>query len=106
MINITGSENTPLDEIEEAIALVHDEADEEANIIFGTVYSESTEAEVKITVIATGFEHSIASNKIHEEKLVDTKAAQNYIMRPATKPSELGKEEDLDIPTFIRRQAD
>lgn len=115
LINITGSENTPLNEIEEAIALVHDEAHEDAEIIFGTVYNESFGDDVKITVIATGFEKEGAiQNPIIEN--VDTKAVgHNYgVVRPATpqpiqnplKTDEDKKEEDLDVPTFIRRQAD
>ncbi len=116
LINITGSENTPLNEIEEAIALVHNEADENANIIFGTVYNEQIESEVKITVIATGFEHQIASNNISEETVAEARAvAQTYGTRqasaPATAPNaapsdEDSEEEDLEVPTFIRRQAD
>jgi cell division protein FtsZ len=52
LINITGSKNMPLDEIEEAISLIHEEAHEDANIIFGTVFDEEMKEGVKITVIA------------------------------------------------------
>lgn len=111
LINITGSENTPLNEIEEAIALVHDEADEQANIIFGTVYNESIEGEVKITVIATGFEHNIASNEIREETATQADTAVSGFgvgsaAKPAEAMQETEEEEDLEVPTFIRKQAD
>lgn len=117
LINITGSENTPLNEIEDAIALVHDEADEDANIIFGTVYSDSKEEEVKITVIATGFEHQVATNYAtpvnRTESNVfgkDLGVAQSSadVQTAANGVDDAGqqKPEDLDVPTFIRRQAD
>ncbi len=110
LINITGSENTPLNEIEEAIALVHDEAHEDANIIFGTVYSGGNEDEVKITVIATGFENQVAIIENPNQDKVDTQAVgQNFQVRPNVQNTVNQNEatkEDLDVPTFIRRQAD
>ena len=107
LINITGSENTPLNEIEDAIALVHDEADEDANIIFGTVYNEGVEGEVKVTVIATGFENNIATNELSGETRTEARAAaQTYGDRTPAEPQGVKKEEDLEVPTFIRRQAD
>ena len=107
LINITGSENTPLNEIEEAIALVHDEADEDANIIFGTVYNEGIENEVKITVIATGFEHEIASNELVVEPHIEARAiANSFSVSPVGNRTDVAEKEDLDVPTFIRRQAD
>lgn len=107
LINITGSENTPLNEIEEAIALVHDEADDDANIIFGTVYDENAEGEVKITVIATGFDHQVATNELVSGDSADTRAVgQSFGVRTTVEAAEIEKSEDLDVPTFIRRQAD
>lgn len=107
LINITGSENMPLNEIEDAIALVHDEADEDANIIFGTVYHESEEDEVKITVIATGFEHSVRSRELQPPLKSEVRAVgQSFPPNSGLKPKEEPRKEDLDVPTFIRRQAD
>ena len=107
LINITGSENTPLNEIEDAIALVHDEAHEDANIIFGTVYKESDQNEVRITVIATGFEHSVRSIEIPSGINKEVRAVgQTLSTHPGLKPKEAVPKEDLEVPTFIRRQAD
>ncbi|MCO6510811.1 MAG: cell division protein FtsZ [Aridibacter famidurans] len=107
LINITGSENMPLNEIEQAIALVHDEAHEEANIIFGTVYSEDDNDEVKITVIATGFEHSVKSVELPSPVKTEVRAVgQTFQPQPGLKPKDEPVKEDLDVPTFIRRQAD
>lgn len=55
LINITGSSNLKLSEVNEASTLIQDAADEDANIIFGAVLDESMGDELKITVIATGF---------------------------------------------------
>ena len=56
LINITGGEDMSIIEINEAASLVMQAADQEANIIFGAGIDESLEDEVRITVIATGFE--------------------------------------------------
>lgn len=55
LINITGSSQLKLNEVNEASSLIQEAAHEEANIIFGAVLDESMGEEVKLTVIATGF---------------------------------------------------
>jgi cell division protein FtsZ len=57
LINITGGRDMTLQEVNEALTLVHDAADPEAEIIFGSLIDESVRDEVKITIIATGFVH-------------------------------------------------
>ncbi len=105
LINITGSENMPLDEIEQAIDLIHQESDADANIIFGTVFDESMKDNVKITVIATGFDNH------HEEALppqasLAASTADVYTPVYQTPVKSLNEKEDINVPTFIRRQAD
>ena len=55
LINITGSSNLKLSEVNEASTIIQNAAHEDANIIFGAVQDESMGEDVKITVIATGF---------------------------------------------------
>jgi cell division protein FtsZ len=55
LINITGSSNLKLSEVNEASSIIQDAAHEDANIIFGAVLDEAMGDDVKITVIATGF---------------------------------------------------
>ncbi|MBX5483603.1 MAG: cell division protein FtsZ [Myxococcaceae bacterium] len=55
LINITGGRDMTLQEVNEALTLVHDAADPEAEIIFGSLIDDSIKDEVKITIIATGF---------------------------------------------------
>ena len=56
LINITGSEDMDLDDVETAANLVQEAAHPEANIIFGASFDEALEDEIRVTVIATGFE--------------------------------------------------
>jgi len=57
LINITGGRDMTLQEVNEALTLVHDAADPEAEIIFGSLIDDGVRDEVKITIIATGFQH-------------------------------------------------
>ena len=56
LLNITGPEDLGLFEVNEAAQLVQAEADDNANIIFGSVVDQSMRDEIRVTVIATGFE--------------------------------------------------
>ncbi len=107
LINITGSKNMPLDEIEAAISLIHQEADEDANIIFGTVFDEDMQDDVKIIVIATGFDNykQIATSLSPFAETAQA-AAGGATMPPTYNPLDVKKDEDINVPTFIRRQAD
>ncbi|MCY1080873.1 cell division protein FtsZ [Archangium lansingense] len=55
LINITGGREMTLQEVNEALTLVHDAADPDAEIIFGSLIDDNIRDEVKITIIATGF---------------------------------------------------
>lgn len=56
LINITGGSDMTLFEVNEAASIIQDAADDEANIIFGTVIDPGMKDEMKVTVIATGFD--------------------------------------------------
>ena len=56
LINVTGSVDIGLEEVETAANLVQDAAHPDANIIFGATFDESLEDELRVTVIATGFD--------------------------------------------------
>jgi len=87
LINITGGHDLLLHEVSEASGIIHDAADAEANIIFGAVLDETMKDEVKITVIATGFDRRAESHNV---------AAAATVARAAPVP-------DLEIPAFLRR---
>ena len=66
IINITGNESLTMHEANEAVTLIMEAADEEAEIIFGNIIDDSLEDEIKITVIATGL-----GGSNHEQELQD-----------------------------------
>ena len=56
LVNVTGSSELTLDDVETAAGIVQENANPEANIIFGATYADGFEDEMRVTVIATGFE--------------------------------------------------
>jgi cell division protein FtsZ len=111
LINITCSENMPLDEIEESIALVYDEADDNADIIFGTVIDREMQDEVRITVIATGFDNSLPAAIPMPELHAGANAVAAAANGTTGGPSGMGTvpahdTPDMDVPTFIRKRMD
>ncbi len=108
LINITGGNDLRLFEVNEASTMIREAADENANIIFGAVIDESLQDEMKITVIATGFDREAMSGVITES--FNTNATPRYqtrngddLPRQSANPS---RSDDLDVPTFIRKKAD
>lgn len=107
LVNITGGADLTLREVDEAMNVIHDSADPDANIIFGTVQDERLQNEMKITVIATGFEHHKAEKvqPIRPTAIPGGAVTNNsQPVRPSSPPPM--REEDFDVPTFIRRKAD
>ena len=94
LLNISGSANLSLFEINEAAEIISDAADPDANIIFGSVIDESLGDSVQVTVVATGFN---SSTKNVPEFGKTTTAA-----RPATNTS-APTSGIPDIPVFMKR---
>jgi cell division protein FtsZ len=86
LINVTGGHDLTLNEVNDAASLIQEAADSEANIIFGAVIDEDMKDEIKMTVIATGFD----------------KTKKKEVPHPAAMPVALG--DFTDIPTHIRNQ--
>ena len=61
LINITGSEDMDLEDVETAANLVQEAAHPDANIIFGASFDANLQDEIRVTVIATGFEEGAAA---------------------------------------------
>ena len=59
LVNVTGSAELTLDDVETAAGIVQEAANPEANIIFGATWNDSFEDEMRVTVIATGFEQKV-----------------------------------------------
>ena len=73
LVNVTGSSELTLDDVETAASIVQEAANPEANIIFGATWDEAFEDEMRVTVIATGFEQKA---EVAETTAADTKAAR------------------------------
>ena len=107
LVNITGGLDLTLHEVSEAMDIIHAAADPDANIIFGTVNDERMQNEMKITVIATGFETSV--DKIKSLPLrahAGAASGSSTVRSKPLKPLLTRNEEDLEIPPFLRKQAD
>ena len=104
LINVTGGENMPLGEIEDAIGMIEGEADDNADIIWGNVIKGGMDDEIKVTVIATGFDSAV-QQMVPRPRAMEAQAVANG--GPMHFPAQDGAtDEDINVPTFIRRQAD
>ena len=128
LINITGGEDMTLHEISEAANIIQEAADPDANIIFGTVIERGRTGAVKVTVIATGFEHEQERVAVvpahtpampmddHTPPVEAEPAAQRYLRGEGSLEFETADEgflpnfskmkDDLDVPAFLRKQMD
>ncbi|MFA6941225.1 MAG: cell division protein FtsZ [Clostridiaceae bacterium] len=102
LLNVTGGADLGLFEITEAAEIVQQAADPDANIIFGAVIDENLKDELRITVIATGFDSDIKPATAFKENTFKNKDIEI--------PAEVQKEKkpddgiDLEIPAFLRRK--
>ncbi|HEV2359307.1 MAG TPA: cell division protein FtsZ [bacterium] len=109
LMNITGGLDLGLHEVNEAAAVVQKAADPEANIIFGAVIDERLDGEVRITVIATGFEarreeiESVAEPAAVRAASSGGDPGSRGAGRPGREGGRLGLD-DLDIPAFLRKR--
>jgi cell division protein FtsZ len=121
LLNITGGPDMSLYEVNEASSLIQEEADDDANIIFGTVIDQNMHDEIRITVIATGFDDIMKK----KESLGNVTHLGGYRREDLATPTFMRREKtnnhaniaamginsetdnmDIQIPTFLRRQAD
>jgi cell division protein FtsZ len=100
LLNITGGSDLGIFEVNEAADLIRSAVDKDANIIFGAGIDESLKDELKITVIATGFDIGSFTNNIPETKNVNGRKEESIDQVAVTKDTE----DELDIPIFLRRR--
>ena len=120
LFNITGSSDLSMYEIDEAAKAITEAADPAANIIFGAMVDEVMSSEVKITVIATGFDQGLRKTKDKEQEsrpvlglgglspLTSEQNEDNFEEPvPAAVPGLSSDSEgatDMEVPAFIRRK--
>jgi cell division protein FtsZ len=111
LINITGSHTMTLHAVSEATRIVQESADAEANIIFGSVFDDSMEDSIKITVIATGFDLPVRPFEASPDRRRRSVFPFDRIVerRPAVArdvSATPGSEESFEVPAFLRRKAE
>jgi cell division protein FtsZ len=110
LINITGGPDLTLFEVNAASSIIRESADDDANIIFGAVIDENLRDEMRITVIATGFERDSLAVASVASTTTMPGTQPRFTARPADdlpRPMMSGaRADDLDVPTFIRKKAD
>jgi cell division protein FtsZ len=110
LFNVTGGPDLTLFEVNQAAAIIKETAHPDVNLIFGAVIDPNMGDEIRVTVIATGFERTGMPRNIMERSRPRTESAP---VQQQTEPSATSAEEfvprsinteDLDIPTFLRNR--
>ena len=91
LVSITASEDIQLDEIDIASQMIYEEADPEANIIWGAAFDPSLHDEMRVTIIATGFDANGKENAIRPAATVEKATIEEapVIVEQTTAPSTL-----------------
>jgi len=92
MFNITGSSSLTLFEVNAAAEVIKQAVDPNANVIFGVAFDNNMDNEIRLTLIATGFETEFGMNSAAREKEI-TKVLKGL------------KSEELDTPSFLRQRS-
>ena len=93
LVSITASEDIQLDEIETASHMIYEEAHPDANIIWGAAFDPSLEDEMRVTIIATGFDHV----KSNTAKSPDDKT-EIFSSTPSVNGEELARKIEVEEP--------
>src|SRR5271157_655400 len=125
LFNVTGGPNMTLFEVNQAAAIIRETAHPDVNLIFGAVIDPDMGDEIRVTVIATGFERSGVPRRALERLTTRTEKPSSlptHFIRssesvsvgaefkpkseskPASSPSPAINSDDLDIPTFLRNR--
>ncbi|MCC6499174.1 MAG: cell division protein FtsZ [Anaerolineales bacterium] len=120
LFNVTGGPNMTLFEVNQAAAIIRETAHPDVNMIFGAVIDPNMGDEIRVTVIATGFERNAMPRRALERNTRENKRTQaDVFSRPLeavsvhadVQPGEAKSaplppvnKDDLDIPTFLRNR--
>lgn len=96
LFNVTGGNDLSMFEVDEAARIITEAADPDATIIFGAVVNDSYTGEIKVTVIATGFDEA------RREKPSFFQREHGSLQTQSAAPKSM--ESELDIPAFIRKK--
>jgi cell division protein FtsZ len=107
LINITGGSTLTLHEVNDASSLIHSSAHNDAHIIFGAVIDPNIDNEIMVTVIATGFDDRIPSAEdidTESEGATEREGKEAAVEEKVKDVDSDDQGNDLDIPTFLRKQ--
>ncbi len=111
LFNITGGTDLTMTEVDEAAKIISAAADPDANIIFGATIDESMHDQIKIAVIATGFDHTRQTLKEFVKPIINNAAPKQELADdgqqapdPQETPQEDNSDEAWDIPAFLRQR--
>ena len=102
LLNITGGRDLGLFEVNEAAEIISSAADANANVIFGAVIDDSLEDEVRVTVIATGFDHRAASPYTARDSVRSSRQDRDVTLDRTQRSSLEISDDEIDIPEFLR----
>jgi cell division protein FtsZ len=102
LLNITGGRDLGLFEVNEAAEIIQTASAAESNIIFGAVIDEGMGDEVKVTVIATGFDHGRPTPRSTRETLRDAPRSREVTLDREQRSALEISDDDIDIPAFLR----
>jgi cell division protein FtsZ len=105
LLNITGGHDLGLFEVNEAAEVVNAASDKDSNIIFGAVIDDSMGDDVRVTVIATGFDHrgaGIARTSSAREEARRTRRDRDVTLDDRQRSSLEISDDEIDIPSFLR----
>lgn len=101
LFNIIGGPDLTMSEVDEAAKLIAAAADPDANIIFGATIDESMHDQIKLTVIATGFDHT--KQRLKEFVVPEKKTQEEQQSLQQVQQEEAG-EDIFEIPAFLRQR--
>jgi cell division protein FtsZ len=105
VINITGGYDLTLHEVNAAADSIYEVVDEDANIIFGAVIDDTMEGEVRITVIATGFDGETQELDLEEPQVESNNVFQGIPAASQPDRNRLNKDSGrIEIPDFLKRK--
>ena len=101
LLNISGPNDLGLFEVNEAAEVIHGVAHPDANIIFGTVVDDEMENDVRVTVIAAGFDRWDGDRPASRSHAAGTTAGVSS-RAPDSDPFAVADDDELDVPSFLK----
>ena len=96
LISISASSDIGLEDVDVATSMISDQAAPDANVIFGVAFDPELEDEMRITIVATGFDKKVEDTKAARYTRPAPKAEPVKVARPAVKPTEVKTAKDSD----------